>query len=123
MDFLDQERQTVAIAELGAQFVDVSLELSSIGIFPAIDEPPRTRWIVKIENGRLRKCVRGASAGGMERIPFEFDRPTVNGCRDQRNRAGAARHRGRVVKKFPGNGPLRALGERNQMHFRATATR
>src|ERR1700730_2064303 len=122
MHLPDQERQTISaiFPELTAQLVNVRVKLAAIGIFAAIYEPPGTRRIVKIENGGLRECVGGAGAGGMKWIAFEFDRPAIDrGC-DERDRAGATRHRGRVVKKFPGDRPLRALGERDEVHFGTT---
>ena len=59
----------------------------------------------------------------MKRIAFELDRPAIDRGRNQRDRAGAARHRRCVVQKFSRNRPLRALGEWNEMHFRSSTTR
>src|SRR5437588_9766516 len=116
MHFFDQECQTVSTvrAELTAQLVYVRVKLAAIGIFAAIDEPARSRWIVKIENRGLRECVGGAGAGGMKRIAFELDRPAIDCGRDQRDCAGSARHRRGVVKKFSWDRPLGALGEWNE---------
>ena len=50
MNFLDQERQSISRADLPAQLVDVGIKLTTIGIFPAIHESPRTRRIVEIEH-------------------------------------------------------------------------
>src|SRR5437588_10975281 len=123
MHFFDQECQTVSTvrAELTAQLVYVRVKLAAIGIFAAIDEPSRPRRIVKVENRCLRECVGGAGAGGMKRIAFELDRPAIDCGRNQRNRAGSARHRGGVIKKFSWDRPLGALGERDEMHFWAAA--
>src|SRR6266478_2597846 len=125
MHFLDQESQTIsaARAKLTPQLVDGGVKLSAIGIFAASHEPLRPRRIVKIENGGLRECVGGAGARRMKRIAFEVERTAINGGRDQRNCAGAARHRRSIVKKFSGNRPLGALRERNEVHFRTAATR
>src|SRR5436853_7536415 len=99
MHFLYPDRQTISTvrSKLATQLVDVGVELAAIGIFAAIDEPARSRWIVKIENRRLRECVGGAGAGGMKRIAFELDRPAIDCGRDQRDCAGSARHRRGVV--------------------------
>src|SRR6266404_5447720 len=125
MHFFNQESQTISAvrSKLTPQLVDGGVKLTAIGIFAAIHEPPRPRRIIKIENGSLRECVGGAAAGGMKRIALDLDRPAVNGGRDQRNCAGAARHRRSIVKKFSGNRPLGALRERNEVHFRTAATR
>ena len=88
-----------------------------------MNETFRTRRIVKIENRRLNEGVRRAATGRVQRIAFEFDRAAIHGRRDERNSARAPRHRGCVVEKFSGNGPLHVLGEGNQMQFRATTTR
>src|SRR4029077_20984795 len=93
MQFFNQESQTLSTvrSKLTPQLVDVGIKLTAIGIFAAINEAPRARRIVKIENGGLRKCVGGAGAGGMKRIALDLDRPAVNGGGDQRNFAGAGR--------------------------------
>src|SRR5439155_17389001 len=124
MHFFDQKRQTVSTIcpKPSAKLVDVGIKLATIGIFAAIHESSRPRWIVKIENGGLREYVGGAGASGMKRIAFELDRPAVDRGRDQRNCAGAARHSRGVVKKFSWNRPLGALSERNEVHFRTSAT-
>src|SRR5437899_11831019 len=125
MQFFNQESQAIATvrSKLTPQFVDVGVKLTAIGILAAIQEAPRPRRIVKIENGGLRERVGGAGAGGMKRIALHLDRPAVNGGCDQRNCAGAARHCRRVVKKFSWDRPLRAFGERDEMHLGTTATR
>src|SRR6266704_5426918 len=125
MQFFNQESQTISTvrSKLTPQFVDVGVKLTAIGIFAAIHEASRARRIVKIENGGLRECLGGAGAGGMKRISLHLERPAVNGGCNQRNCAGAARHRRSVVKKFSGNRPLGALRERNEVHFRTAATR
>src|SRR5438093_13406163 len=125
MQFFNQESQTIATvrSKLTPQFVDVGVKLTAIGIFAMIHESSRPRRIVKIENGGLRERVGGAGAGGMKRIALHLDRPAVNGGCDQRNCAGAARHRRGVVKKFSGNRRLRALRERSEVQFRAASNR
>ena len=81
------------------------------------DKTFRARRIVKIENRRLDERVRRAAARRMQRIAFELDRPAINRRGDERNRAVAPRHRGRVVEGFSGNRPLHVFRERNEMQL------
>src|SRR5690348_3688218 len=123
MRFLDQKRETVSGTELRAQFVDVAIEFRATGVFPAIRKPARTRGIVKIQDRSLDISVAAATGGGMKRIAFKLHRSAVNRRSDERDRAGATRHCRCVIKKFSGNRPFRALGERHEMHFGATTAR
>src|SRR5215212_4985126 len=135
MHFLDEERQARAAVrrdlrpQVGQIFVEgrmlARLEvldfLAVLVALALLDETLRARGIVKIEERRLRKRVRRTAARRMEWIAFELDGTPVNRCRDQRNRARPPGHRRGVIQSLPGNRPLDALRERDQVRF-GTAT-
>ena len=125
MRFLDQECKTVALLheERFAQLRDMGFKRRAIALLPTLNEALRARWIVKIENGRLRERVGRATARRMERIPIEFRRPAVMRSDNKRNGAGAPRHRGGVEKWLARNRPFDALCKWNQMCFRTAAAR
>ena len=120
-----QESQTIALIaeECFAKLADVLFKIFARAAFPLLSKSFRPGRIVEIKNRRLNESVGGASRGGMQRIAFELDGTPIHGSGNQRNAAGAPRHRGRVVEKFPGNRPLHVFGKGNQMQFRPTTTR
>ena len=65
----------------------------------------RARRIVKIENRSLREGIGGAAARGMERIAFDLDRPAIERRDNERHRAVAPRHRGRVKERLARESP------------------
>jgi hypothetical protein len=123
--FLYKKRKTVAMLadEELAKLFNIFLKIFALARFPFLNKPSRARRIIKIENRSLNESVGGARRGGMQRISFELDRPPVHSSGNERDAAGAPRHRGRVVEKFSWDRPFHVLGKRNQMQFRATTTR
>src|SRR5438067_5045403 len=87
-----------------------------------LGQTTRSLRIIKIVNRRLGENIAAAIAGRVKRIAVELDWSPINRSDEQRNRAVSPRHRRRVIKEFPWNGPLDRFRERHEVQLRATAT-
>ena len=120
----DEESEALAAIGRGrsGDFVELRSQGGRVRFCPArLDRFGAVR-IVEIEHRSLRKGVRAAIADRMQRVAFEFGRTPVARRGDERHGAVAAGHGRRVVEEFAGDGPLDAIGERNQVSLGTAAT-
>ena len=78
--------------------------------------------VVEIEDGGLGKGIGRAVAERVEGIPLDLGGATIAGGDDERNGARRCRHGARVEEELPGNRPLGALGEGNEVRLGTAAT-
>src|SRR5947209_19082108 len=104
MRFFDEKGETGAVADLRTQLFQIFFEGTAITRFAypfartlrhasalailfrllldPLKEALRTRGIVQIEDGRLRKRIRPAAACRMMRIALDLDRTAIDGRHD-----------------------------------------
>ena len=105
---------------VGGDGRDDGVEFLAFGGFSGLEDLPRARGRVKIQDGGLRKGV-GAFRIRMQIIRRELGRAALEGGDHQRRGTVGARHRGCVISRLAGDHPLGGLGVGDDVSFRAAA--
>ena len=116
---LGKDREALAVAVSDRS--DEGVERGGVGGFAFFRNLLRAVRVVEVERFGLGEAVGAAIGEWVERVALKLGRAAVAGRGDERDRAVAGGHGGRVVEELAGDGVFDALGERDEVGFRAAA--